>query len=159
MLRALIAILFVMCSISRAGAIGSVADLSIYDTTEGRTLPIHYHDGRYYVAGKPGNEYQVVIHNRQARPMLTVLSVDGVNAVSGETADWNGAGYVLGEHSSFSVKGWRKSMQRVARFFFTERDNAYASRTNRPDNVGVIGVALFRPKVEWSPGVTRDLRA
>ena len=39
-------------------------------------------------------------------------------------------------------------MQRVAAFFFTELDNSYAARTGRPDNVGVIGVAVFRKKQE-----------
>src|SRR5437868_2381940 len=35
---------------------------------------------------------------------------------------------------------------RTAAFYFTSLPDAYASRTGRPDNVGAIGVALFRKK-------------
>jgi hypothetical protein len=131
-----------------AGAVGRTADVTVYDRAEGRTLPVYRHDGRYYVVGRPGNEYQVRVRNRAGGDILAVVSVDGVNAVSGETADWSQTGYVLGRHQSYDIKGWRKSEQRVAAFFFTEHQNSYATRTGRPDNVGVIGVALFRKKAE-----------
>src|SRR5208283_867261 len=113
---------------------------------EQRILPMYYHDGRYYVVGKPGNEYQISIRNQQPGDILAVVSVDGVNAVSGETADWSQTGYVLSSDASFDIQGWRKSLRCVAAFFFTELDNSYAARTGRPDNVGVIGVAVFRKK-------------
>lgn len=131
-----------------AGAVGNLADVTVYDRAENRILPVHRHQGRYYVVGAPGNEYHVRVRNRAGGDVLTVVSVDGVNAVSGETADWNQTGYVLGRHQGFDVRGWRKSMERVAAFFFTEHQNSYAARTGRPDNVGVIGVAVFRSKAE-----------
>lgn len=130
------------------GAVGNIADVTVYDRVENRALPIHYHNGRYYVVGKPGNEYQVRIANRGQGEILSVISVDGVNAVSGETANWNQTGYVLGGYQAFDVRGWRKSMDRIAAFFFTEHQNSYAARTGRPHNVGVIGVAVFRKKYE-----------
>lgn len=127
-----------------AGAVGRLADVTVFDRAEGRTLPIYQHEGRHYVVGKPGNEYQVRVRNRTGSDVLTVLSVDGVNAVSGETANWSQSGYVLAPGQAFDVKGWRKSLQRIAAFYFTEIENSYAARTGRPDNVGVIGVAVFR---------------
>jgi hypothetical protein len=133
-----------------------VADVSVYDRAENRTLPLYFHDGRYYVVGKPGNEYQVNIRNNQHGEILGVVSVDGVNAVSGETANWGQTGYVLGAHTSYGVKGWRKNLQRIAAFYFTELENSYAARTGRPDNVGVIGVAVFRKKAEPPVSVSRD---
>jgi hypothetical protein len=135
-------------------AVGGVADVTVYDRAENRTLPVYLHEGRYYVAGKPGNEYQVNIRNTQGGEILGVIAVDGVNAVSGETANWNQTGYVLNPYSSFGVKGWRKSMQRTAAFFFTELDSSYATRTGRPDNVGVIGVAVFRKKADPAVGIS-----
>src|SRR6185503_11315719 len=45
-------------------------------------------------------------------------------------------------------RGWRKNLDRIAAFFFTEHHNSYAARTGRPDNVGVIGVAVFRKRAE-----------
>jgi hypothetical protein len=131
-----------------AGAIGNIADITVYDRVENRTLPIHHHNGRYYVVGKPGNEYQIRIANRGRGEILSVVSVDGVNAVSGETANWDQTGYVLGQYQSFDLRGWRKSMDRIAAFYFTEHRNSYAARTGRPHNVGVIGVAVFRKKYE-----------
>ncbi|MCE9639360.1 MAG: hypothetical protein K8S22_04285 [Betaproteobacteria bacterium] len=139
----------------QALAVGGVADVTVYDRAENRTLPVYYHEGRYYVAGKPGNEYQVNIRNTQPGEILGVIAVDGVNAVSGETANWNQTGYVLSPYTAFGVKGWRKNLQRTAAFFFTELDNSYAARTGRPDHVGVIGVAVFRKKAEPPVGISR----
>jgi len=131
-----------------AGAVGNIADVTVYDRVENRMLPVYRHDGRYYVVGRPGNEYQVRVRNRAGGDILAVVSVDGVNAVSGETANWNQTGYVLGAGQGYDVRGWRKNLDRIAAFFFTEHQNSYAARTGRPDNVGVIGVAVFRRKTE-----------
>jgi hypothetical protein len=46
------------------------------------------------------------------------------------------------------VRGWRKSLDEVAAFYFTSLGDSYAARTDRPANVGVIGVALFQRKRE-----------
>lgn len=156
MKKALIAAALLFGCTGQALAVGSAADVTVYDRAENRTLPVHYHEGRYYVVGKPGNEYQVNIRNHQSTEILAVISVDGVNAVSGTTADWGQTGYVLSPHTSFGIKGWRNSTQRVAAFFFTELDNSYAVRTGRPDNIGVIGVAVFRKKPEPAVSIDRD---
>jgi hypothetical protein len=129
-------------------AAGNLAQLSIYDRTEGRRLPVHWHDGRAYVAGKPGNEYQITVRNRAGEDLLAVMSVDGVNAITGATADAAQSGYVLSPGAAFDVQGWRKSLSETAAFYFTSLGDSYAARTGRPDNVGVIGVALFRRKQE-----------
>lgn len=157
MKKALIAAALVCGIAGPAWAVGGIADVTIYDRAENRTLPVYYHAGRYYVAGKPGNEYQVNIRNNQPGDILGVVSVDGVNAVSGETANWSQTGYVLSPGMSFAIKGWRKSLQRVAAFFFTELENSYAARSGRPDHVGVIGVAVFRRKAEPAAGINRDV--
>jgi hypothetical protein len=139
-----------------AGAVGHIADVTVYDRAENRMLPVHRHHGRYYVVGRPGNEYQISVRNRSGGDVLAVVSVDGVNAVSGETADWGQTGYVLAPNQAFDIKGWRKSLQRVAAFFFTEHQNSYAARTGRPANVGVIGVAVYRRKAEPEARILRD---
>jgi hypothetical protein len=154
--KALIAAALLFGCTGQALAVGRVADVTVYDRVENRTLPVHYHEGRYYVIGKPGNEYQVNIRNYQSGEILTVISVDGVNAVSGATANWDQTGYVLSPRTSFGIKGWRKSTQRVAAFFFTELGNSYAVRSGRPDNIGVIGVAVFRKKPEPAASISRD---
>ena len=127
-----------------AQAVGRLADLSIFDRATGRELPVHWHEGRAYVVGKPGNEYQVVVRNRSQEDLLTVVSVDGVNVVNGETANPRQSGYVLEPWRETRISGWRKSLAEVAAFYFTSLPDSYAGRTGRPDNVGVIGVAVFQ---------------
>jgi hypothetical protein len=127
-----------------AAAVGGLTELTVYDRSEGRNLPVYWHEGRAWVVGKPGNEYQLKLRNRQGEDLLAVLSVDGVNAISGETAGVQQSGYVLPPGGSLDVKGWRKDLSRTAAFYFTTLADSYAARTGRPDNVGTIGVALFR---------------
>lgn len=127
-------------------AIGRLADVSIHDRTDNRRLQVYWHDGKAWVIGKPGNEYQITIRNRAPDPVMAVMSVDGVNIVSGETARPDQTGYVLAAHRSFDIAGWRKNTAQTAAFYFTQLPDSYAARTGRPDDVGVIGVALFRRK-------------
>jgi hypothetical protein len=134
-----------------ACAVGGLADLSVYDRTDARQLPVHWHQGKAYVVGKPGNEYQVMLRNRAREDVLAIVSVDGVNAISGETADPAQSGYVLTPGRALDVRGWRKSLAETAAFYFTPLSDSYAARTGRPDNVGVIGVALFRRKPSEPP--------
>lgn len=102
--------------------------------------------GTTYVAGEPNERYSVVLRNNTRERVLVVLSVDGVNAITGQTAGSSQQGYVLGPYERTEVSGWRKSMQGVARFYFTSLPDSYAARTGRPDNVGVIGVAVFKER-------------
>jgi hypothetical protein len=133
-------------SISAAAHAGSLVDVSVIDRDTGASLPTHRHDGKLYIAGVPGHRYAVRLSNRTGARVLTVLSVDGVNAISGQTANPNQSGYVLDAWQSTEVEGWRKNMSEIAQFNFTALDNSYAARTGRPNNVGVIGVAVFREK-------------
>lgn len=137
-----------------AQAIGHIADVTLFDRATGRELPVHWHEGRAYVVGRPGNEYQIGLRNRHGDDVLAVVSVDGVNVVSGETATTSQGGYVLSPWRKTDIRGWRKSLGEVAAFYFTSLGDSYAARTGRPDNVGVIGVALFKRK-SWQPPITR----
>jgi hypothetical protein len=134
-----------------AHAVGSNVDVRIIDRISGATLPMYWHDGRWWVAGRPGNRYSIALTNRSGGRVLTVLSVDGVNVISGDTAAHDQTGYVLSPGQSAQITGWRKSMSRVAAFEFTALSQSYAARTGRPDNVGVIGVALFHEKQRPRP--------
>lgn len=131
---------------THAAALGSLVDITVFDRSEGRRLPIYWHEGRAYVVGKPGNEYQLSLRSRQGEEVLAVLSVDGVNVITGETATMQQSGYVLSPWRPLEVRGWRKDLARTAAFYFTSLPDSYAARTGRPDNVGAIGVALFRKK-------------
>ncbi len=134
-----------------ANAVGSLADVQVIDRTTGAVLPVHVHRGRHYVAGTPGNRYAITLRNRTGGRLLAVISVDGVNVVTGETAAWDQGGYVFGPWLRGEITGWRKTQERVTAFEFTALPDSYAARTGRPRNVGVIGVALFREAVPAPP--------
>jgi len=61
---------------------------------------------------------------------------------------------VLDAYQCADINGWRKSQSAIAAFYFTTLADAYATRTGRPDNLGVIGVAFFREMPR--PVVWRD---
>ena len=126
---------------------GRLLDLAVVDRDTGSTLPTYTDDGKLYVAGTPGHRYSVRLSNRTGGRVLAVLSVDGVNAVSGETANPSQTGYVLDPWESTEISGWRKNLDEIAQFHFTALPNSYAARTGRPANVGVIGVAVFSERV------------
>jgi hypothetical protein len=127
---------------------GAPLQMSIIDRESGQPLTLHHKDGRAYVAGQPASRYAIRLANRSAGRVLVVLSVDGVNVVSGETAGFGQTGYVLDPWSTNDITGWRKSDSAIAAFEFAALADSYAARTGRPDNVGVIGAAVFteRPR-------------
>lgn len=125
-----------------------LVNVDVTDRQTGQRLPVYYHHGKRYLVGVPGHKYAITLRNRSDGRVLAVTSVDGVNVVSGETAHASQTGYVLGARVSAEINGWRKSLDEVAAFYFTALPDSYAARTERPGNVGVIGVAVFR---EYQP--------
>lgn len=130
---------------------GSLMQVSVVDRATGRELPIYRHRGEYWVAGRPGSRYAIRARNAIGERVMAVMSVDGVNIVTGETAGVLQNGYVFSGGERSDITGWRKSDSQIAAFEFTSVGNSYASRTGRPADVGVIGVALFRERVPVPP--------
>ncbi|WP_240466956.1 hypothetical protein [Comamonas sp. lk] len=125
----------------------SLADISIVERASGRVLPVYRQGGELWVAGRPGANYAVRVRNRTGGRVLGVISVDGVNVLTGKTAVSRAQdGYVFDAGEQADILGWRKSQDQVAAFYFSQSDMSYASRTGRPGDVGVIGVALFSEK-------------
>lgn len=142
-----------------ARAVGSTVDVEVVERETGTTLQVYHHKGSQYVAGRPGARYAIRVSNRTGARVLAVMSVDGVNIVSGQTAAWNQGGYVLGPWQTHEIAGWRKSPHQVAAFEFTALPDSYAARTGRPNDVGVIGVAVFAERPVYTrpaPEVSRD---
>jgi hypothetical protein len=126
--------------VSRAN---SLARVDVYDRGAGEALTEYRHHGRRYVVGEPGSEYAIRIRNCSDRRLLAVVSVDGVNAVTGAAASPTQSGYVLEPGGYVNIQGWRKDLSRTAAFYFSDPADSYAARTGRPADLGVIGVALF----------------
>lgn len=147
------ALLAATTAVAAPARAGNLLDLAVVDRDTGSTLPSYSRHGKLYVAGTPGHRYTVRLTNRSGGRVLAVLSVDGVNAVSGETADANQTGYVLDAWESTEIAGWRKNLDEIAQFNFTALPDSYAAKTGRPANVGVIGVAVFTERAPtWRGG-------
>lgn len=125
-------------------AVGRLADVSIVDRDSGQKLQAYFHRGEYWVAGRPGAHYAVSIRSQNGDRLLAITSVDGVNVLTGDTAAFDQRGYVFNPWQGYDIAGWRKSDSQIAAFTFTSIPKSYAARTGRAENVGVIGVALFR---------------
>jgi hypothetical protein len=134
-----------------AHAAGSLADVQIIDRDSGSALPMYRSRGEYWVAGRPGARYSIMIQNHRGERLLAVTAVDGINVISGETGAWGQSGYVFSPGESYEIAGWRKSNAEIAAFNFTAASNSYAERTGRPANLGVIGVALFLERPARAP--------
>lgn len=133
------------CSAAQARPL---VDIGVVDRDRGPNIDGSWlgqirHRGQDWIEGAPGHRYAVRLTNTTGGRVLVVLSVDGVNAVTGQTAHPDQAGYVLDPWESTEITGWRKSLDDVAQFVFTDLPDSYAARTGRPDNVGVIGIAVF----------------
>lgn len=133
-----------------------LVELEVVSRSSGQVLPRYVYRGENWVPGSPGERYALRVTNRTGERVLAVLSVDGVNVISGETASGSQSGYVLEPYASADISGWRKSLQDVAAFYFTALPDSYAARSGRPQDVGVIGVAAFReraPVISSAPPV------
>jgi hypothetical protein len=135
----------------------------VLDRETGLSLPAYAYRGERWVAGTPGHRYALRLRNLSGERVLAVVSVDGVNVVTGASATTSQAGYVLAPYESADIAGWRKNLDEVAAFVFTAVPDSYAARTGRPDNVGVLGVAVFAERrqrplrlPEASPPESRD---
>ena len=115
----------------------------VLDRDTGLSLPAYAYRGERWVAGTPGHRYALRLRNLSGERVLAVVSVDGVNVVTGASAATSQAGYVLAPYESAEITGWRKSMSDVAAFVFTAVPDSYAARTGRAENVGVLGLAVF----------------
>lgn len=118
----------------------------------------YLHEGRTYIMGSKGDRYSIRVHNRTARRVEVVASVDGLDVIDGRKADYvNKRGYVIGPWQSYEIEGFRLDMGRVARFRFAAVEDSYAAKQGDDRNVGVIGVAFFeeRRPVVRRPQVVR----
>ena len=123
-----------------------LSELQVIDSNSGQVRPLYHHFSQDWFEGTPGKRFQLRLKNHSAERLLVVLSVDGINAVTGETAGVQQRGYVLDPYQLADIDGWRKSWNEVAEFYFTHVADSYAGKTGRPQNVGVIGAAVFREK-------------
>lgn len=129
----------------------------------------YLHNGHTFIEAKEGSEYVVEIKNNSWERVLAVISVDGLNILDGESAEADGAGYIIDKYSSQKFHGYQYSKEKVATFKFgtlgafkNDPDTGekimlgYASskKDGSEKNVGVIGVKIWN-EVEPPPPLNR----
>jgi hypothetical protein len=132
------------------------------EDSRGSPLPHFRHSGSSYVLGEPGEPYVIRVENPTAERVEAVVTVDGRDAISGEPGDYVAQrGYLIEPWGSLTVEGFRRSLDEVAAFRFTSKRRSYSARRGTPENVGVIGVAIFpereRPRAPIAKARPRPL--
>ncbi len=116
----------------------------------GKKVRQYLHKGNYYVEGRQGTEYTIGLQNNSCNRRMFVISVDGINVISGKPATedpYNG--YIINGYDSLDLKGFRINNEDVAAFKFVKSDDSYAKNvTGEKTNNGVIGVKVYDEKVK-----------
>jgi len=120
--------------------------VEVRDENSGNPFPVFLRSTprKGYLGGEVGHGYKLALTNTGNVRLKVVVSVDGVNVVTGENASIHQTGYVISPHSTTVIDGWRKSLNNAAKFIFSNPRESYASQTGRKANVGVIGFAVFQ---------------
>ncbi len=127
---------------------GSAGPYEMEVLVNGVSAPTFFHGGESYVMGQLGERYTLRVHNRSARRVEAVVSVDGRDVIDGKPADFRGKrGYLVPAFGFVDVDGWRLSARQAAAFRFSGVPDSYAGRMGNARNVGVIGVAMFPERV------------
>lgn len=124
----------------------------------GASFPALRDRDRLIVMGEPGERYSIVIENRSAERYEVVASVDGLDVLDGEEASPSKRGYLVSGYSSIEIDGFRRSESEVAAFRLGDVSGSYAARKGRARNVGVVGVAVFDERREFSRPVAEPSR-
>lgn len=116
---------------------------------DGRTLATYERGDRFYILGQAGDRYSIRVSNPTPRRVEAIISVDGLDVIDGEDADFvNKRGYIVPPGGDLVVDGFRMSTTQVAAFRFGSVDSSYAQLKGKGRNVGVVGVAIFEEKAE-----------
>jgi len=127
---------------------GTLVGLSVQvDGTPSSLYPATDGSSRYYLEARAGSRYAVALTNRTGERVGVVLTVDGLNAISGERDSGRGRMYILDPWQSTVVQGWRTSLSEVRQFTFVDERRSYAARTGQAnEKMGWIEVAVYRER-------------
>jgi hypothetical protein len=119
----------------------------------GRPCREYSHKGMVFIESRHGTNYTVKLKNDNSHRVMVVLSVDGLDVITGKPAEETNKGYIVDAYSSTEIKGYRISDNDSASFIFTSKGKSYATKSpeGKARNNGVIGVRVFREKEKPQP--------
>ena len=104
----------------------------------------------FYVEAVKGDRYSIQVTNKSDRRIGVVIAVDGRNIINGRKSDLkrNERMYILGPFESNTFEGWRTSMDRTNRFYFTEQSDSYAEKVFEDGSaMGTIALAVYKERL------------
>lgn len=119
-------------------------NVSVSIHVEGKSVPIYKDsNGVLFIEGAPGRVYSIVVENTSTRRIEICASVDGTDTLRPEPANWNNRGMVVSAQDTWNNNGWRLNDKEIAEFKFSDPDKSMAQAVGNPQNIGVIGIAVF----------------
>lgn len=117
-----------------------------------RTIHEYWHQGKCFVEGRHGKEYAIRFRNNSSQRKKIVVSVDGLNVMTGDST-WE-RGYVVPAWGMIVIPGWRQDSSKAAAFEFASLKDSYNQHNKAGDagNIGVIGCKVFNEVVQQSQG-------
>jgi hypothetical protein len=119
-------------------------------TVNGSRCKQYHHQGKTFIEAKQGSEYVIEIKNNSWKRILAVSAVDGLNVLTGKTANEADSGYIIPSYSAEKIKGFRFSDDEWAMFKFGFKYDGKTYAQSKQDgsekNCGVIGIRLFGEK-------------
>ena len=126
----------------------------IVEDENGKRLPGTRHKDQLYVAGSKNQRYNIKVRNKTGKRILVICTVDGRNVITGKEGSYEDTGHVISAFGSYTFEGWRQDSDTVAAFRFGKKKHAYSGQMGTPENVGVIGVAVFEEYEAPKPIIT-----
>ena len=108
----------------------------------GKPVREYNYDQKTFLEGRPGSQYSLKLKNNSGKRVIAVISVDGLNVITGEPEDGDGAGYIVERYSSVDIKGFRHDMNSVGAFKFCEKSKSYCNSTKETKNNNPTNVRL-----------------
>ncbi|MDA8413472.1 MAG: hypothetical protein M0023_06730 [Desulfobacteraceae bacterium] len=140
-----------------AGSVGDAVEVCIV-SDEGRALPTYPVKTRHsikkvYAEAIKGDHYRIEVKNRLNRRVGVVIAVDGRNIVSGDKSWLKNSErmYILEPYGTGEFSGWRSSVNRINRFYFTDVPDSYAAAFGDESAMGVISVAAYAEVRHYRP--------
>lgn len=123
-------------------------NIELFVKVKGRYIDEYRKDGKTYVVGFKGSNYELEVKNKSSTRVKAVLSVDGLNILTGDT-DWE-KGYVVDAYASIIIPGFLIDGKKAASFEFNSIGKSYNQHNDSGDkaNVGVIGCMVFDEEVK-----------
>ena len=115
----------------------------------GKSVTEFRHQGKTFVEGREGSEFELRVKNNLGQRVLIVPSVDGLSVMDGQEASSESQGYVLNPWQEMLIPGWRLDNDEVAKFIFEDMKASYAEQIGKGSNRGVIGLKAFVEKVVY----------